>query len=101
MMKTDGNFFVYQATIPNVTSHPGDKALWDTNTDDTGKGPWSFVLQTDGTLVVIDSTNEKLWDSDTGGMGEPPYVLTMQNNGNLVLYDSNPFHMWSTDTGVK
>jgi len=96
IMKTDGNFVVYQATIPNVTLHHGDKALWHTDTAHKGKGPNRLVLQTDGNLSVLDSTNTIIFSTWTEGYGTPPYRLTLENDGNLVLYDSNSYDIWSS-----
>jgi len=97
-MQNDGNFVVYQAAIPYSSGQPEDIPLWETNTRQSGVGPWNLILQTDGTLILKDSKNAQQWTSGTRSMGVPPYRLMMQNDGNLVLWDSTNTNVWATNT---
>jgi hypothetical protein len=91
-MQDDGNLVVYNAA---------GKAVWASNTNGKGTGPYRAVMQTDGNYVVYDSTNKALWASGTYGKGTPPYFVIMQDDCNLVVYDKNSKATWATGTYGK
>lgn len=86
----DGNYAVYES----------GEAIWDSNTAGQGTGPYRTTMQSDGNLVLYDSTDTALWDSKTAGKGTGPYKAVMQDDCNLVIYDSASQPTWSTITGL-
>lgn len=59
------------------------------------------ITQTDGNLVIYDSTNKPVWASNTSGKGVGPYKSVMQSDGNYVLYDSTGKPLWASNTYQK
>jgi hypothetical protein len=59
------------------------------------KGQFTFILQTDGNLVLYRGTTA-LWSTRTNG--KPVHVAAMQGDGNLVLYDAQQHPMWASGT---
>ncbi len=57
-------------------------------------GRFTFVMQTDGNLVLYGPSGA-LWSSVTAGT--PANVAVMQNDGNLVLYKGSTAY-WSSNT---
>ena len=49
----------------------------------------SLVLQSDGNLVLYDSSNNPIWNARSGGRGVGPYTLTLFPDGNTQIIDSN------------
>lgn len=72
----------------------------------------SFVIQSDGNLVVYGksiapkwatSTPDRLvslWSTKTNGKGIGPYKLILQNDRNIVLTDSLNAILWSSNTAI-
>ena len=80
-----GNFIVYKDTDP----------IWNSKTFGQGKAPYKLVMQTDGNLVLRDSTQKALWNSGTSGKGTKPYTLSLQNDGILKIFDSTNKLIWN------
>lgn len=62
-------------------------------------GKYSFVLQTDGNLVVYKTGSNALWSSKTNGKNV--FAAQLQTDGNFVIYDTNTKPVWKTDTANK
>jgi hypothetical protein len=88
--QSDGNYTVYES----------GNAIWDAKTAGQGTGPYRTTMQSDGNLVLYDSTNTALWDSKTAGKGTGPYRAVMQDDCNLVIYDSGDQPTWSSIGGL-
>jgi hypothetical protein len=56
------------------------------------------VTQSDGNLVIYNSSGQPVWSSGTANMGTAPYSTVMQSDGNYVLYDANNTPLWSSGT---
>ncbi len=61
-----------------------------------GSNSSRLVMQSDGNLVVYNSSNQPTWDSGTVGNG--PSRLVMQSDGNLVVYTESGQPTWSSGT---
>ena len=92
-MQADGNFAVYSS----------DRALWVAGTNGKGTGAQYITLQTDGNIVIYDSTGKALWNlwSQPNVNNRKAVILQMQDDGNLVAYDSGGAAIWSTGTYGK
>ena len=88
IMQDDGNAVIYRQVN---NSRP---AIWATGTNGQGKG-CKFICQTDGNLVIYNSSGTPVWSSGT--YGKPISGLIMQNDGNLVLYNGTS-PVWSSNT---
>jgi hypothetical protein len=84
LQQTDGNFVLYKDT----------QATWNSRTYRQGKAPYKLTMQTDGNLVLRDSTLKVLWQSGSSGRGTSPYTLTLQNDGKLRIFDSENREIW-------
>lgn len=62
------------------------------------KGPYVFVMQQDGNLVLY-KNGKPLWASNTDGRAVQN--LIMQNDGNLVMYGYNNKPVWASGTNGK
>lgn len=80
--QTDGNVVVYQ----NQNGVP----LWNTVTP--GQTTSSFIMQTDGNLVLYSGTGSPLWVSGTAGNSGA--YLAMQDDCNLVVYSASGTPLW-------
>ena len=49
-----------------------------------GLMPREFIMQTDGNLVLYDTSGQPHWASNT--QGNPGAFLNVQDDGNLVVY---------------
>ena len=85
-MRSDGNLVVYDGQ---------GKTVWSSKTNQRGNKPYSYVMQSDGNLVVY-GHKKALWSSKTKGMGTGPYTLTVQNDCSLVVSDSTNKSLWSS-----
>jgi len=88
--QSDGNYAVYES----------GSAIWDAKTAGQGAGPYRTTMQSDGNLVLYDSTDTALWNSETAGKGTGPYRAVMQDDCNLVVYDSGDQATWSSKGGL-
>lgn len=94
-MQADGNLVLYTNRDWNP-SH----AVWASNTNGKGKGPFRCVMQCDGNLVIYDGENRPTWASNTNGRGVGPYRLVIQEDRNAVVYDSTNRPSWASNTGI-
>jgi hypothetical protein len=83
VLQGDGNVVLYKQGIP----------LWATGTD--GKPATRLSMQSDGNLVLYDTSQNPLWYSRTAGRGNSR--LLMQTDGNLVIYNTSGA-TWATYT---
>lgn len=90
-MQSDGNFVVYNTDAP----------LWATGTNGQGVGSKSIKMESNGNIVMRDSTGATMWHlwGQSGTNNRIAVKLIMQDDGNLVAYDSNNSPIWYT--GVK
>jgi hypothetical protein len=73
-LQADGNVVLYD--------NGNHQAVWATNTPRTD--PANFIMQTDGNLVLYNSSGSPLWASNTNN--NPGAMLAVQDDGNLVVY---------------
>jgi hypothetical protein len=71
----------------------GLRIIWVSGGNGTTPGHVSF--QSDGNLVVYDSSDKPVWASNTNNQGATR--LDLQDDGNLVIY-RNSTALWATDT---
>ena len=118
VMQDDGNAVIYNAahkaiwasntvqkTVPSGPTATGDtmqpgQVLNPGQSIRSGSGKFTFVLQTDGNLVLYKNLStggqKALWASNTDG--KPTQVGIMQADGNLVLYDVDGKALWASNT---
>jgi Ig domain of plant-specific actin-binding protein len=64
---------------------------------DTAGNPGAYaVLQGEGNLVVYSTTKQALWDSGT--VNSPGDHLSVQSDGNVVVYSEGGTALWATNT---
>lgn len=85
------------APATNVVGHVlySNQHLGPNQSLQSTNGRYTFVLQTDGNLVIYDR-NRPLWQNQTNGSGATMFYL--QSDGNLVQYRSDWVPVWSTGT---
>jgi hypothetical protein len=86
----DGNLVIYNS----------NGAVWSSNTQGRGTGPYKSVMQQDGNYVLYDSNNQPTWSTGTAG-SRIPYRLRIQPNCNLVVYDKDFRQLWMSNTWDK
>ena len=86
--QTDGNLVLYQ--IDGGGWHP----IWGIQRFTSSPG--YAVMQSDGNLVVYDSSWHYYWASNTSG--NPGAWLVVQNDGNVVIYNTSWRPIWATNT---
>jgi hypothetical protein len=85
VMQPDGNLVQYVDGLVN----------WATNTSGH-PGNW-LAMQTDGNLVMYNTSGTAVWWTGTGGQG--PSTLYQQDDGNFVVYrNSNGGFTWGSNT---
>jgi exopolysaccharide biosynthesis protein len=109
-LQTDGNLVVYsqssQALWNTGTSHNPDNLgfvntrgssikLYPGQQLSTADRRYTFILQTDGNLVLYSPTRA-LWASGTDGKNTAYFAV--QSDGNLVLYNTNNQAIWNSRT---
>lgn len=62
---------------------------------------FKLVQQSDGNLVVFDSSGNQRWSSNLSNRGVPPFKSTMKPDGNLCIYDSTGKMVWCSMTNDK
>lgn len=87
VMQGDGNLVLYQNDVCQ-------QATWATGTN--GKGGYQAVMQTNGDLVVLNSSGTQIWHSNTAGNAGA--YLAIQGDGNLVIYTTANKPIWDTGT---
>jgi hypothetical protein len=88
LLRTDGDLVLY---VVNGTAL--GRALWSSGT--AGDSGDSAVLQSNGNLVLLDSSGQTLWSSNSSTTGCAN--LTVQDDGNLVIYNSAKA-VWASHT---
>jgi len=73
---------------------------WTTNTAGKGSAPYRLTMQSDGNLVLVDSTSATLWSSGTAGLGYGPYKLRIRDTAQLAVVDRDSTPLWSFDKGL-
>jgi hypothetical protein len=118
VMQDDGNGVIYntakkaiwasntvQKPVPSGPTATGDtmrpgQVLNPGQSIRSNSGKFTFILQTDGNLVLYKNLStggqKSLWASNTNG--KPTQVCIMQGDGNLVLYDVDGKALWSSNT---
>ena len=86
LFNSDGNFVVYQGTIP----------IWSTNT--AGKGATRAQFQSDGNFVVAAGTTV-LFNTATNGKAANGFVLG--KNGNLAILNTAGSVIWQSGTIIN
>ena len=82
---------VFLDTLPSGTRLVAGQALTSTG------GRYRLVYQSDGNLVVYDSSDGTAeWSSGTGGTSAGQ--VAMQGDGNVVVYDAQGTAHWTTST---
>ncbi len=90
IMQADGNLVEYNgATVP-----------WASGSYGKGTGPYTATLQSNGILVVTDSTGTVTWSSSTASQGVGPYTLSVLNTGNIMIVDSDGTVIFQTGAVV-
>jgi subtilisin family serine protease len=85
--QSDGNIVITDRLGPS----------WSTATH--GRATSTFVMQTDGNLVLYASTGAPLWS--TGTHGNPGAYVAMQTDCNLVVYGPNNAPLWASGTRCR
>ena len=70
-LQTKGNLVVYKK------EEEEERALWSSNTEGKGEGPWHLKMQEDGNLVIYDVNDEPTWATGTDGNDNGPFRLIM------------------------
>jgi hypothetical protein len=60
-------------------------------------GSWKLAMQSDGNLVLYNSSNQAVWATNTAGRTNI-WDLIMQADGNLVVFDTSGDTLWGSDT---
>jgi hypothetical protein len=84
-MQRDGNLVIYD---------PHAKAIWASQSNGKGKGPYRFECQQDNNLVVYDFENKAVWASSTDRKGTSPAKVILLDDGALTLYDAYGVVIW-------
>jgi hypothetical protein len=93
-LEAAGYRFVLQADQNLVLYNPSRRAVWASNTVNSGA---TFVaMQRDGNLVAYRADGRPVWASGTAGSGANR--LIMQRDGNGVLYRADSRAVWATNT---
>lgn len=61
-----------------------------------GSGGVTLNMQSDGNLVLRNSSNAAVWNAGT--VGHPGAYLLLKSDGNLVVNDSGNTELWTSDT---
>ena len=69
--------------------------MWNSGT--YGKASARLTMQSDGNLVIYNSSNKALWGSMK--LGDKPVGLSVQNDGSLSIYNANNVIIWSSSMG--
>ncbi|MBI9069268.1 MAG: hypothetical protein JEZ09_18370 [Salinivirgaceae bacterium] len=86
----DGNLF-----IANMNSH-GNK-IWQTNT--ANKDAQKFVIQSDGNMVICNTSNKEIWVSNSGKLDVNQICL--YNDGSFTALSLGGKVAWSAKEGLQ
>ncbi|WP_163988721.1 S8 family serine peptidase [Pyxidicoccus caerfyrddinensis] len=92
-----GNVRVTHQTDGNVVVYDRLGAIWNTQTWSTSTS--TFIMQTDGNLVLYTGTGSPLWYTSTGG--NPGAYLEMRDDCNLVMNRANGTRLWESHTACR
>ena len=84
--QSDGNFVLYKLS--------NGQALWNTST--YGRNVKQTIFQTDGNLVIYNTSNQPVWASNTDRRGATQLIV--QDDGNVVMYNAQNQPIWATNT---
>jgi surface antigen len=82
----DGNLVLYKQS--------NGQALWHTAT--YGRNVKQTIFQTDGNLVIYNTSNQPVWASGTDRRSVTQLIV--QDDGNVVMYNSQNQAIWATNT---
>ena len=92
-----GNVRVIHQGDGNVVVYDRLGALWHTQTWNSTTS--TFIMQTDGNLVLYTGTGSPLWS--VMGNGNAGAYLRMQDDCNLVMYSASGTRLWETRTSCR
>ncbi|XP_020104167.1 mannose-specific lectin-like [Ananas comosus] len=90
---TYGAYRFTMQTDCNLVLYDGGSPVWASQTYHKGTG-CALKMQSDGNLVIYDSSGSPLWASNTGGE-QGNYVCILQRDRNVVVYGPA---LWATGT---
>ena len=114
VVQDDGNLVIYNSTSkPTWNSQTRQAISTSTSTNSISSGQsmqignhidssnttYMLILQSDGNLVLYNSSGFALWSSHTNG--KPISRASLQSDGNFVLYGTDGKAYWSTRTASK
>ena len=73
-------------------------AVWASNTDRDGSGPYRLKLGLDNNLIAYDTEDTLIWSSGTNFGVSSNASLILKNTGNVELHDINGTLLWETAT---
>lgn len=87
--QNDGNLVLYDAR---------KNAIWSSNTQNKGNGPYKTKVEENGNYVLYDANENKIWETGKINKGTPPYRFSFksENPCNAVIFDKNNKVMWSS-----
>ena len=97
LQSCDGRIWLTHQTDGNVVLYDQRGALWNTGT--WGKVTSTFVMQTDGNLVLYPDSMGALWDTATGNTAGA--TLWLQQDCNLVVYSAGGTPLWASYTTCR
>ena len=78
----------------NLALYASFKLVWQSGV--LGTAVDRVIMQSDGNLVIYDSSSRPLWATNTAG--SPGARLALQADGNLVVYSSSNTVLWASNT---
>lgn len=78
IVQNDGNLVIYDSR---------DKALWSSETNGQGEGPYLLRMQDDANLVLYDINDTPIWATGTDGQGEGRRKAKLTNDGVFKVVD--------------
>src|SRR3990167_2084306 len=78
----------------NLALYASFKVVWQSGA--LGATVDRVIMQSDGNLVIYDSSSRPLWATNTAG--SPGARLALQADGNLVVYSSSNTVLWASNT---
>ncbi|WPB75741.1 S8 family serine peptidase [Archangium violaceum] len=93
----DGRIWLTHQTDGNVVLYDQQGALWSTGT--WGTVTSTFIMQTDGNLVLYPSSTSAIWNTVTGNKAGA--TLWLQQDCNLVVYSADGTPLWASYTTCR
>lgn len=102
-LENDGRFIVYKSTtnftpIWSTSRLCSGRTLQPGRILRSGNGQYKLEMQTDGNLVLRNSTDVIQWATNT--YNNPGSRLEMRTDGNLVIFNTNNQVIWSSNTAT-